>query len=182
MSKTSITIDFDPDRLSTYTDTHLAMLWHLVQHNPADGFEHSQPGDLAAKVGWEIIRRWLKAAPVEMYHHQQSHYSQHQLGKFAIYQPGGRAWDHEAKDWNPAFYDGTWAPRMLPRAPELQAALADRLGELGAFAGTRSRQEIAQELTSILMPQQAGDDKDQGDDGEGQGDDGPDGTTREIAS
>ena len=63
---------------------------------------------------------------------------------------------------------------MLPRARELQAALADRLGELGAFAGARSRQEIAQELTSILMPQQAGD--------EGQGDDGPDGTTREIAS
>ncbi len=64
---------------------------------------------------------------------------------------------------------------MLPRAQELEAALADRLGELGAFAGTRSRQEIAQELTSILMPQQAGDDEDQGDDG-------PDGTTREIAS
>lgn len=51
MSKTSITIDFDPDGLSTCTDTRLAMLWHLVQHNPADGFEHSRPGDLAARVG-----------------------------------------------------------------------------------------------------------------------------------
>ena len=48
---TSITIEFDPDALTTYTDQHLAMLWHLVQANPANGFDHSQPGDLAVKVG-----------------------------------------------------------------------------------------------------------------------------------
>jgi hypothetical protein len=154
VSKTSITIEFDPDRLSTCTDQRLALLWHVAQANPADGFEHSQPGDLAMRVGWEIIRRWLKQVPPEMYHHQQSHYARHQLGKFAIYRPGGPAWDHEAGDWNPAFHDGHYEPRMIPDTRELRDALAAKLADLGAFAGNLSREQIAQGLARIVLSQQ----------------------------
>src|SRR5437016_4476358 len=157
MAKTSITIDFDPDRLSTYTDQYLAMLWHLCQHNPADGFEHSQPGDLAAQIGWEIIRRWLKHVPPELYHHQQRHYYSHQLGKFAIYNPGGPAWDHQAKDWNPAFHNGHYEPRLIPDTKELREALAAKLAELGVYGlGIQSHRQLAQELTDIVTAQHTG--------------------------
>ncbi len=159
--KTSITIEFDPGQLPAYTDKYLAMLWHLAQANPADGFRNSQPGDLAMRIGWEIISRWLRTVPPEMYHHQQSHYAQYQLGRFAIYRPGGPAWDHEAKDWNPEFYNGHYEPRMMPDVRELRDALAEKLAELGAFAGNLSREQIAQELTRIVLPQQAGDSQDQ---------------------
>ena len=146
MTTVSISIDFDPDKLGSYTDTHLAMLWHLVQANPANGFEHSQPGDLAAKVGWEIIRRWLKSVQPELYHHQQRHCSQHQLSKFAIYQPG-----------SPDFHSGHWEPRAIPDTQEMWELLEAKLKELGAWAGSKSRREIAQELTRAVLPKRADD-------------------------
>jgi hypothetical protein len=170
MTATSITIDFDPDQLGTCTNQYLAMLWHLAQHNPADGFENRGPGDLAMRVGWEIIRRWLKHVPPEMYHHQQAHYSQWQLGKFAIYRPGGPAWDHEAKDWNPAFHDGHYQARMIPDTAQLRDALAAKLADMGAWAGNLSREQIAQELARIVLPAQAepAPDADEGQDPAGQ--------------
>jgi hypothetical protein len=157
VTKTSITIEFDSDQLPGYTDTRLALLWHLVQANPADGFEHSQPGDLAAKVGWEIIRRWLRAAPIEMYRHQPGHYYWKQLSKFAIYRPG-------AED----FHTGRWEARAVPDDKELRDALAAKLTDLGAWAGNLSREQIAQELARIVLPELAGRDRagehqDQGD-------------------
>lgn len=90
----SITIEFDENGLAGYTDEHLAALWHLAQANPADGFESKEPGELVANIGWEIIRRWLKATPPAMYHHQQNHYTWHQLAKFA------------------RLKDGEWVPRV----------------------------------------------------------------------
>lgn len=84
----SITIEFDPNALGGYTDEHLAMLWHVAQANPADGFDSGEPGDLAMNVGWEIIRRWLKTVPPVMYKHQQRHYHWHQLCKFARHENG----------------------------------------------------------------------------------------------
>jgi hypothetical protein len=149
MTTASITIEFDPDWLSSYTDEYLAMLWHLTQHNPADGFEHSQPGDLAAKVGWEIISRWLAHVPPEMYHHQQRHYYWKQLSKFATYTPGGPAGD-------PAFHDGHYAPRMVPDTAQLRDALAAKLADLGAWAANLTREQIAQELASIVIPPHGG--------------------------
>lgn len=151
MSKTEITIEFDPDRLSSYTDERLALLWHLAQANPANGFENSRPGDLAMRVGWEIIRRWLAKVPPEMYNHQQSHYYRHQLGKFAVYRPG-----------TPDFHDGHYEARMIPDAGELRDALAAKLADLGAWAGNLTREQIAQELARIVIPSQStGGDQDQ---------------------
>lgn len=144
MSKTAITIEFDPGRLPTYTDQHLAMLWHLVQANPADGFTRHEPGDLAMRVGWEIIRRWLKGVPPELYRHQQAHHAQYQLGKFAIYRPG-----------EPDFHDGRYEARMIPSTVRLRDALAAKLADLKVFAsGDLSREQIAQELARIVLPPQ----------------------------
>lgn len=145
MSTTAITTEINEHNLAGYTDERLALYWHLAQANPADGFDDSRPGELAARIGWEIIRRWLRAAPTEMYNHQQRHYYWHQLSKFAIYRPG-------AED----FHDGHWEPRAVPDTKELREALAAKLAELGAFAGTLSREQIAQELTRIVLPGPAG--------------------------
>lgn len=73
--KHEITVTIDLIMLTKITDETLAFWWHLAQHNPANGFKDPRPGEIAMKIGWEIIRRWLAKAPVEMYHHQQSHYT-----------------------------------------------------------------------------------------------------------
>ena len=140
MSKTQITIEFDPDALASYTDQHLAMLWHLTQHNPADGFRDKEPGELAMKVGWEIIRRWLGGVNPEMYHHQQHHYTWWHLTQFAK-RDGGQL-----------------VPRMVPTSEEVTEALARRLEELKVWGGGHgfpddlSRRQLARELLDVVMP------------------------------
>lgn len=91
-SKTTISIEVDVAMLSRYTASHLAMLWHVAQANPADGFENKEPSELAEKIGREIIRRWLAATEPEMYRHQGRHYHWKQLTRFA-------RWD--GSDWVP---------------------------------------------------------------------------------
>jgi hypothetical protein len=59
---------------STGTMKHLALMWHVAQANPADGFRESGPRELVERIGREIIRRWLRDAPVHLYHHQGRHY------------------------------------------------------------------------------------------------------------
>lgn len=76
-----ITITFNEYSLPTYTDSHLAALWHLAQANPADGFEDKRPAEIAERIGREIIRRWLSNAPIELYRHQGRHYYWHELSK-----------------------------------------------------------------------------------------------------
>jgi hypothetical protein len=83
-----ITIEIDEAKLGSYSDEYLAVCWHAAQANPADGFETSTAGDLAERVGREIIRRWLRGAPVELWHHQGRHYPHHQLTKFATFKRG----------------------------------------------------------------------------------------------
>ena len=156
MPKPPITIECDPDDLRQWTDERLAMLWHLTQANPADGFRDSRPGELAMKVGWEIIRRWLAKAPVAMYHHQQSHYHHWQLGRFALYRPGKEE-----------FHAGHYEPRMIPDTTQLRDALAAKLEEMGVWArldrygNQQSHRQIAQELARIVLPgpDQAGQDQ-----------------------
>lgn len=72
--KQTITIEIDPDNLRHLDDGHLAMYWHVAQANPADSSDRDA-GELAERVGREIIRRWLGNAPVELYRHQgETHY------------------------------------------------------------------------------------------------------------
>jgi hypothetical protein len=77
--KHEITITIDTDSLQSYTDQHLASLWHVAQANPVDGFENSEPGDVAEKIGREIIRRFLTSTSPELWAHQGRHFPQGQL-------------------------------------------------------------------------------------------------------
>ncbi|MFM9542274.1 hypothetical protein [Streptomyces turgidiscabies] len=87
----TISIEVNPYALARVSDSHLAMLWHVAQANPAPHADETA-GRVAANVGWEIIRRWLASTPPEMYHHQQDHYRSKHLSRFAIYRDG---------DWHP---------------------------------------------------------------------------------
>lgn len=69
-----ITITFETDALATYTDQHLATLWHVAQANPIDGFDSPGPGLLAEKIGREIIRRFVSRIPPELWKHQGHHF------------------------------------------------------------------------------------------------------------
>lgn len=109
---TSITISFDADMLSSYTDEYLATLWHVAQANPAPHGDY-QAGDIASKIGFEIIRRWLKAAPVWMYRHQgRDHYWQ-ALGRLAKYEPPAGV---DVTD--PAWHDGRWVLKDESQEPQ----------------------------------------------------------------
>jgi hypothetical protein len=100
MKPIAITIEIDPAGLAGCSDETLATYWHVAQANPADGFEHSAPGELVERIGREIIRRWLATVPPELWHHQDRHYYWHWLRKFATYRPG-------YPDW----LEGQWVPR-----------------------------------------------------------------------
>lgn len=115
MTMRAITIEFDEHALSGYQDARLAMLWHVAQANPADGFESKAPGEIAERIGREIIRRWLRDAPVELYHHQDHHYPWHQLTKFARYEPGGAA-------GTPEWAAGQWVARAAGHTDDTDQA------------------------------------------------------------
>lgn len=65
----AITIEVNPDGLTTYTDGHLAFLWHLFQHNPAPHGDWAA-AELVYRCGDEIVRRWLAKIQPEMHHHR----------------------------------------------------------------------------------------------------------------
>lgn len=75
---TEITIRFDEDGLANYTETHLAALWHVSQANPAP-ITDRQAGDIAERIGHEIIRRWLEQTGAELWAHQGRHAPQCEL-------------------------------------------------------------------------------------------------------
>jgi hypothetical protein len=110
--KFEIAIEIDDGRVTSYSNSHLALLWHVAQANPADQFEDQAAGELVERIGREIIRRWLKAAEPELYHHQGRHYFWKQLYKFARYQPG--AADPSSPEW----HAGVWVPRAADESAE----------------------------------------------------------------
>lgn len=73
MKKSTITIEFDLDALDGYTDAFLAQLWHVAQANPAPITE-AAAGDIAERIGREIIKRWLASMPAELWRHQGRHH------------------------------------------------------------------------------------------------------------
>lgn len=68
----SITIDVDTAQLAGCSDSYLAGLWHLAQLNPAP-IDDSDAAELVGKLQAEIVTRWLKATPPELWHHQPRH-------------------------------------------------------------------------------------------------------------
>lgn len=71
--KHQVTVTIDTDGLRNYTDTHLASLWHVAQANPAP-IEDRDAGELAEKIGREIIARFLSNTRAELYAHQGEHH------------------------------------------------------------------------------------------------------------
>ena len=86
--KHQITIVIDEACLAGVTDECLAVWWHVAQANPADGFAASEPGDLAEKIGREIIRRWLANMQPELWNHQGRHYYWHELTRLGKWNDG----------------------------------------------------------------------------------------------
>ena len=103
MSKTQITIEFDADALTSFTDERLALLWHVAQASPAPHGDHAA-GELAERIGREIIRRWLREVPPALWHHQGRDHYWAELARFARYEPGGPA-------GGPEFHAGHWVAR-----------------------------------------------------------------------
>jgi hypothetical protein len=102
----AITIEIDDEKLASYTDEHLALCWHVAQHNPAEYGDY-MAGELAERIGREIIRRWLRNARPELWRHQGEHHYHRELTRFARYEPGGPA---EVNDTR-AFHSGRWVPK-----------------------------------------------------------------------
>ncbi|WP_405924906.1 hypothetical protein [Streptomyces sp. NBC_00035] len=119
-SKTTISIEIDPANLTRVPASHLAMLWHVVQANPAP-YDDKQAGELAAKVGQEIIRRWLASTEPEMHHHQERSYYWTNLGRFASYRDGN--WQPDAEKI--AKYQAEKAPTAAPSNGEYLFCGAD---------------------------------------------------------
>jgi hypothetical protein len=77
-------------------------------------------GDLAQKIGCEIIRRWLKATPPELYKHQGKDYYWDWLRRFAKYEPG------EGSPYDRRWHQGQWVP--LPAANDESGSVAPEEG------------------------------------------------------
>lgn len=80
--KHQITIDIDDDALPGCTDERLAVFWHVAQANPAR-ITDQRAGELAERVGREIIRRWLRPIPPALWNHQGRHHYQLELSRLA---------------------------------------------------------------------------------------------------
>lgn len=78
--KTTVTFVIDIDSLPHYADEYLAQLFHISQANPA-AFGDKDACNLAEQVKAEIVRRWLKSAPVALWNHKGDHVHLEQLIK-----------------------------------------------------------------------------------------------------
>jgi hypothetical protein len=94
--KRSITIEIDDDgsSLQSVNDQYLSQCWHIAQANPAPHGDRDA-GELAEKIGREIIRRWLERTPAELYRHQGSDYFWSTLVKHGRWNDSGE-WVHGA--------------------------------------------------------------------------------------
>ena len=69
------------------------------------------PGDLAERIGREIIRRWLGGVPPELHRHQGRHYYWHELARLATFEPG------DGETGSDGWHDGRWVPKPADEIP-----------------------------------------------------------------
>ncbi|BDI07133.1 hypothetical protein [Sphaerotilus microaerophilus] len=86
-----VTFDIDPAGLASFTDSHLAALWHIGQANPAAHGDR-EAGELAGAVGFEIIRRWLSDTAPELHAHQPGDHHWKTLLQHGLWSGPGGAW------------------------------------------------------------------------------------------
>lgn len=111
----AITITIEWAELSRYPDSHLAMLWGLAQANPAPHGDHAA-GEIAERIGREIIRRFVANAGVALWKHQGRDYYWSELGRLAV------------------FKEGEWVPRESDEPPAEDLASVAELDVPGARA------------------------------------------------
>jgi len=66
--KATVSIMIDTDTLAHVDDQYLASLWIIAQENPVDD-EDQRACELVAKVGREIIKRFLVTAGAPLFNH-----------------------------------------------------------------------------------------------------------------
>ncbi|MDY0012838.1 MAG: hypothetical protein RBS40_08110 [Rhodocyclaceae bacterium] len=100
--KATVTIEIDTAGPCSLEDRYLAQLWHVAQANPAPSTDQ-EAADLAEDIGREIIRRWLVAAPPELYAHQGHMPYWHLLMQHGKFSDHGRAWTPNPREARPSF-------------------------------------------------------------------------------
>lgn len=68
MEKHTVAVEIDIDGLKNINDEWLKLYWSVAQANPAKSND-PKAGYLATRINDEIVRRWLKNTPEEMYNH-----------------------------------------------------------------------------------------------------------------
>jgi hypothetical protein len=104
VSRAEITIEIDDAKLASYSDGFLAACWHAAQWNPAPHGDRAA-GELTERIGREIIRRWLRGVPPELWHHQGRDYYRSELSRVAKYEPG------DGPAGSPEWQAGHWVAR-----------------------------------------------------------------------
>lgn len=136
-----VPVEIDPVRIGTYNDQYLAFLWHVAQWNPAPHGDKTA-GDVAEKIGREIIRRWLRGVEPQLWHHQGRDYYWSCLTQLATYRPGGDGSPSNEPDWD----NGRWVPKLTAdgvdpeRLAEARQQLAQEAGYLPPWASMSDRE------------------------------------------
>lgn len=99
--KTKIIIEIDTAQLSGLSDQALAARWHIAQANPEPMFSQDA-GALVELIGREIITRWLRGVPPELWAHQGNHHYWHVLQQNGKWLPVAgddlnRQWVHNSQ-------------------------------------------------------------------------------------
>lgn len=101
--KITVTLEIDGAMLRSYTDQHLATLWHVAMANPA-AHDDQAAGEVTERLAREIVRRWLGQVEPDLWSHQARTYYRTQLARFARYEPGGAPGSAE-------WHEGTWVAK-----------------------------------------------------------------------
>ncbi len=72
--KVKVTFHIDTAQLASFTDQYIAVLWYVTQGNPAP-IDDRDAGQIAERVGREIIRRWIRQVGPPLWEHQGAHAS-----------------------------------------------------------------------------------------------------------
>lgn len=115
-----VTVTIKRGDLGRVTDATLAMYWHIAQANPAPHGDRAA-GELVQAIGFEIIRRWLAAAPPELYTHQPRNHYWLNLGRFAKW--NGESWEATPETLADAIVSAGLAPE------DVTEALAKKVGK-----------------------------------------------------
>ena len=160
MTKHAITIEIDDSKLTGYTDTHLALCWHVAQANPAPYGDYAA-AELVEHLAREIVRRWLRGVEPALWHHQGRDVYHRELTRFARYNPpeGWQRLPAGSDEAARSFHSGHWslkpeaAASLLPGAEAVVKAAtawadAKRPGS-DFMAGVRAEKDLAAAVEAV---------------------------------